>query len=178
MIEIFGKEATVGHFATAQLTVSVLFAIQSSFMIIFYPLMTPAMKAGMHEVRELNAKGFRHILAFTIPISILLFMFPHAILSVFGHNEPEAATALQILVPGYLFSVMFAMPYSWLQYTGQEHNVTIVIFISVSLSIILDGLLIPHYGIQGTAFSHVYLHLYRLKHHGQKTFRYLPLIWC
>lgn len=153
MIEIFGSEDGVGHFAAAQITVMVLFAVQSSFMIIFDPLMTPALKEGTHEVRKLNAKGFRLLLASTLPISALLLLFPGPILSVFGHHEPEAATTLQILVPGYLFSAMFAMPYSWLQYSGQEKNVTIVMFICVTLSVILDILLIPDHGIQGAAIA-------------------------
>lgn len=153
MIEIFGNEEAVGHFAAAQITVMVLFAIQSSFMIIFDPLMTPALKDGMHEVKKLNAKGFRLLLISTLPIGALLFLFPGPILSIFGHNEPEAITTLQILVPGYLFSALFAMPYSWLQYSGQEKNVTLVMFVSVTLSVILDGLLIPDYGIQGAAIA-------------------------
>jgi len=153
MIEIYGSESAVGHYAAAQITTSVLLVIQSSFMIIYNPLMTPAVKVGMQEVRMLNATGFRNMLIFTVPISLLLFMFPEAVLAIFGHDEPDAVKTLQFLVPGYFFCVLYAMPYSWLQYTGHEKAVTMIMFISLSLNIILDVLLIPDYGIQGAAFA-------------------------
>jgi len=153
MIEIYGNENDVGHYAAAQITSSVLLVIQSSFMIIYNPLMTPAVKVGMHEVRKLNATGFRNMLIFTVPISLLLVMFPEAVLTVFGHEEPDAVMALQFLVPGYFFCVLYAMAYSWLQYTGHEKVVTMVMLVSLSLSIMLDLWLIPDYGIQGAAFA-------------------------
>ncbi|MCL1127829.1 flippase [Shewanella surugensis] len=153
MIEIFGNEDAVGYFATAQVTVMLLFSIQSAFMIVFNPLITLLLKEDMHNARKLNAKCFRLLLAFILPIGGLLFLFSKPILSIFGHNEPEAATTLQILVPGYLFSAMFAIPYSWLKYSGQEKNVTIIMFACLTLNIILNGLLIPNYGIQGAAIA-------------------------
>jgi len=153
MIEIYGSENGVGHYAAAQITSSVLLAIQSSLMIIYSPLMTPAVKNGMDDVRKLNITGFRNMLVFSVPSSLFLYLFPETALSVFGHNEPDAIKTLQILVPGYFFCVMYAMPYSWLQYTGHEKTVATVMLTSLSLSIILNVLLIPEYGIQGAAFA-------------------------
>ncbi len=153
MIEIYGSENDVGHYATAQITSSVLLVIQSSFMIIYNPLMTPAVKLGMHEVRTLNATGFRNMLLFSVPICLLLMVFPETALSIFGHDESDSVQTLEFLVPGYFFCVLYAMSYSWLQYTGHEKIVTMVMFISLPLSILLDVLLIPDYGIQGAAFA-------------------------
>jgi len=153
MIEIYGSENGVGHYAAAQVSSSVLLVIQSSLMIIYSPLMTLALKKGMDDVRKLNATGFRNMLLFSVPTSLLLFLFPEVALFVFGHDEPDAIKVLQILVPGYFFCVMFAMPYSWLQYKGCEKIVAIVMLTNLSLSIILNLLLIPEYGIQGAALA-------------------------
>jgi len=153
MIEIYGSENGVGHYAAAQITSSVLLVIQSSLMIIYSPLMTPAVKNGVDAVRKLNTTGFRNILLFSVPSSLFLFIFPEATLSVFGHDEPEAIKTLQILVPGYFFCVLYAMPYSWLQYSGREKAVTIVMLMSLLLSIFLNFLLIPEYGIKGAALA-------------------------
>ena len=153
MIEIYGSENGVGNYAVTQITCSVLLAIQTSLMIIYSPLMTPAVKQGMDEVRKLNGTGFRNMLVFSAPFCLFFFLFPEIALSIFGHDEPDAIKTLQILVPGYLSCVLYVMPYSWLQYTGREKGVATVMLTSLLLSIILNLLLIPEYGIQGAAFA-------------------------
>lgn len=153
MIEIYSTENAVGHYAAAQITASILLVIQSSIMLIYNPLMTPAIKEGLDKMRELNVHCFRNLFIFTLPVSVILFVFPETVLSVFGHEEPDATMTLQLLIPGYIFCILYAIPYSCLQFAGQEKKVTLVMVMSLSMSIVLDVLLIPDYGIQGAALG-------------------------
>lgn len=153
MIEVYGNESEVGHYAAAQITASVLQVMQSSFMIIYCPFMTPAMKAGMDEVRVLNATVFRNMLFFTVPTSLFLLLFPDAVLSVFAHDNAVSSNTLRILVPGYFICMMYSLSYTWLQYSGREKAVSFVMLMSLLISIVLNFLLIPEYGIQGAAFA-------------------------
>ena len=153
MIEIYSTENAVGHFAAAQITASILLVIQSSIMLIYNPLMTTALKEGVNKMRDLNVQCFRNLFLFTLPVSVILFMFPETVLSVFGHEEPDATMTLQLLIPGYICCILYAIPYSWLQYGGHEKKVTLVMVVSLSMSIVLDVLLIPDYGIQGAALG-------------------------
>ena len=151
MLEIVGQEKEVGHFAVASTVTLVLFAIQLAVMGVFEPLMAGAIKAGQNSVRVLNARCFRRLLVFSLPIFILIMVFAEALLSVFGDRYTDSIEALRLLAPGYLISTMLASSYSWLQYAGHERKAAVVMLLGVLANLGLDMLLIPEYGIAGAA---------------------------
>tara|TARA_R110001599_G_scaffold353866_1_gene600902 strand:- start:22123 stop:23436 length:1314 start_codon:yes stop_codon:yes gene_type:complete len=151
MLEIIGQEKEVGHFAVASTVTLVLFAIQLAVMGVFEPLMAAAIKAGEDSVRMLNARCFRRLLIFSLPIFVLIMVFAEALLSVFGDRYTDSIEALRLLAPGYLISTALASSYAWLQYAGYERKAAVVMLAGVLANLALDIVLIPEYGIAGAA---------------------------
>jgi len=151
MLEIVGQENAVGHFAVASTVTLILFAIQLAVMGVFEPLMAGAIGAGGDSVRMLNARCFRRLLVFSLPIFALIMAFPEALLSVFGDKYSDSIEALRLLAPGYMISTALASSYAWLQYAGYERQAAVVMLLGVLANLILAIVLIPLYGIAGAA---------------------------
>lgn len=49
--------------------------------------------------------------------------------------------------------MLLACSYGWLQYSGYERKAARVMLLGVAANIVLDAVLIPHYGIEGAAFA-------------------------
>lgn len=151
MLEILGQEKAVGHFAVASTVTLVLFAIQLAVMGVFEPLMAGVIGAGKDSVRLLNARCFRRLLVFSVPIFAVIMAFPEALLSVFGDKYSDSIEALRLLAPGYMISTALASSYAWLQYAGYERQAAMVMLLGVLANLILAIVLIPQYGIAGAA---------------------------
>ena len=151
MLEIVGQEKAVGHFAVASTVTLILFAIQLAVMGVFEPLMAAVIGAGQDSVRMLNARCFRRLLIFSLPIFAVVMAFPEALLSVFGDRYSDSIEALRLLAPGYMISTALASSYAWLQYAGYERQAAVVMLLGVLANLILAIVLIPPYGIAGAA---------------------------
>ena len=131
MIEIMGKEADVGHFAVASTITLIIFATQLAVMGVFEPLMANAFKEGEKSVRALNARSFRRLVLFSVPVFALNMLFPGLILSVFFGKYSGSTEALRLLAPGYLISAVLASSYAWLQYAGYERKAAMAMLLGV-----------------------------------------------
>jgi len=87
----------------------------------------------------------------SIPIIILILIFPKMILGFFGKGFEIGSIALLILVIGQLINVMVGSVGHILQMTGRQKVFQNVILIALVLNIILNYSLIPLYGINGAA---------------------------
>jgi O-antigen/teichoic acid export membrane protein len=110
------------------------------------------------ELKKLE-KYIQHSNKITASISLLvgvvIFIFPHVILDVFGINTQDNAVVncLLILVVGEVINASCGSIGLLLQATGYRKQFQRIVFISTLMSIVLGLLFIPKYGIIGGAIA-------------------------
>lgn len=125
--------------------------------------LTAANVAFAPVISELHARGnyseLRHtarsvaiaVAAFAIPVCVGLAALADPLLGLFGEPFRSGATALRILVVGHLVNVLSGPVGFLLTMTGHERFAAKVICTAVGLSLLLNGLFIPIWGIDGAA---------------------------
>jgi len=95
----------------------------------------------------------RLIFVTTLPIILVLSIFPEFILSFFGKEFLMAKNTLLILLIGQLINSFSGSVGYILQMTGYERIFQNILFFGLLLNIVLCFILIPKYGIVGAALA-------------------------
>lgn len=154
MIGIFKTEADVGVYNVAlklaMITGIVLGAINS----IVAPNLSETFNNNrIDDFRKLIKQSTRIIFFCTLPILIILLLFPEFLLSFFGSEFMIAKTTLLILLLGQLVNSMSGSVGFILQMTGKQKIVQNVLFIALLINIFLNFILIPKYGYEGASIA-------------------------
>jgi O-antigen/teichoic acid export membrane protein len=154
MLGIFRSEEEVGIYAVvlrlANLTTIFLFATNS----ILAPKFSELYKSGNFEkLRRVVQNSTKIIVLSSLPIVIILILFPNYILSLFGEEFILGVTALWILMIGKFINVLSGSVGYLLNMTN-FHTVSMKIdFIIVIINVALNYILIPNYGLEGAAIA-------------------------
>lgn len=105
------------------------------------------------ELEQLYQTATKWSLTINLPFFLAFVLFPDQILSIFGESFAGGATALIILAWANLVDVGTGMCGTILSMSGYTKLKLVNNIISISLSIALNVLLIPRYGIVGAATS-------------------------
>ena len=89
----------------------------------------------------------------SVPILIILGFFSEPILFLFGDNYIAAKNALLILLVGQLFNSVSGPAAIYLNMTGRQRVLNVILAFGLILNILLNIILIPMYGIEGAAFA-------------------------
>lgn len=84
-------------------------------------------------------------------IGIIIICFGKLILMIFGAEFTPGYIALSILIVGQVFNSLTGPVGLVLNMTGHQNHTAIAITISAVLNVILNAILIPHWGINGAA---------------------------
>ena len=106
--------------------------------------------AGLEKVVKHSTKL---IFWFTLPIVLVLCLFPKLVLSISGSSFAVGATTLVILSLGKFFSSIAGSVGSILQMTGLQKQFQNTLLIAAIINVGLNYLLIPSFGIEGAAFA-------------------------
>ena len=87
----------------------------------------------------------------TFPFFIVAIFFPNFVLGFFGSEFKEVAGIMIILLCGQIINTILGPTGVVLQLSGHQKRFKNIVLISAFLSIILNYLLIPYYGIVGAA---------------------------
>ena len=154
MIGIFKTEADVGVYNVAlklaMITGIVLGAVNS---IVAPKLSETFNNDRIDEFRKLIKQSTRIIFFSTLPILIILFLFPEFLLSFFGIEFVMAKTTLLILLIGQIVNAMSGSVGFILQMTGKEKVYQNILLLALVFNIVLNIVLIPIYGIEGAAIA-------------------------
>ena len=166
----------------AAFTIASLFGVASEmFMQLFFPLIVREYAKRKYDViQEVSKQVSKWIFVINVPLFILAFCFPGALLNVlFGEAYLSSAGALRILASGNLIACLFiALGGNLLSMQGKTRwllgNTVLVSLINFSLNIYL----VPRYGLEGAALGTVIswltlcgLLLYEI----QKTLGFIPI---
>lgn len=154
VIGIFRSEAEVGIYDTAFKIAAVSALILMAVNAIQGP--TFAEYHSQNDLKKLQKSIYsstRMLFYATLPITVLLLLFPEWILSLFGKEFATAQTALVLLTIGNFISAITGSVGILLQMTGHQRQYNIIILLTAVTSITMNILLVPRYGITGAAIS-------------------------
>lgn len=154
MLGILSTAADVGVYNVAVLvstqTVFFLTAVNSSFM----PMIADLYHRNRHDqLHELFRTTTRWVFIFSVPLLIILLLFPGPVLSIFGSDFTLAVPALMILSVAYFIDAGVGSVGYLLQMSDYHHVLAINNVIMAVLNIVLNFWLIQAYGLVGAAVA-------------------------
>jgi len=154
MLGIFRSESEVGVYSVlvklATLTSITLVAINTIAAPKFSEFYS---KGDMEGLKKVAQNSTKMIFYSTLPIIIVLSIFPEFILGLFGKEFLVGVTALWILMFGQFINAICGSVGYILLMTGKQSLFNKIILFSSFLNILLNYILIKEYGINGAAIS-------------------------
>jgi O-antigen/teichoic acid export membrane protein len=156
ILGLFHDEASVGIYAAA-----LRLALLINFIIIaFNTILAPNFAAlfrqdKLMEIQTLSRQSVLLMLALTLPAVALFCLLPELVLSIFGTEFSQAASALVLLSAGQLINVFSGPVGILLQMTGEERAFRNNVVISAACTLTASLILIPPYAVIGAAISAV-----------------------
>jgi O-antigen/teichoic acid export membrane protein len=105
------------------------------------------------RLQRLTTRSARVIVLCSLPITLVLVVFGHWFMLLFGQEFVEGRTGLAILSIGQLVNTAFGSVGVLLIMTGHGRDAAAGIGISVLLNLSLSAVLIPIYGLEGAAVA-------------------------
>jgi O-antigen/teichoic acid export membrane protein len=154
ILGLFHDEASVGLYAAA-----LRLALLINFLIIaFNSILAPNFAAlyqqkQLAQIETLARQSVLLMLALTLPIAALFIFFPGLVLSIFGSEFSQAATALILLSLGQLVNIISGPVGIMLQMTGEEQTFRNNLMISAASTLATSLILVPPFAVVGAASS-------------------------
>lgn len=154
LLGIWGSDSDVGIFYIAQRTSFLIVFILGAVNSIAAPKFAALYKQGDIKSLESTARYSTRIMILLMsPIFLLLVFAPRWVLSLFGSEFEEGATALVVLSMGQFINVATGPVGYLLIMSGYEKLMRNINIIFAIINIILSILLIPRFGILGAALA-------------------------
>ena len=146
---------TTGLYASAVKLVALVGFFLSAIELVGAPMIARihAKKNSKEELKRMVSHFARYIAIGSIPICLVLLVFPSQILSLFGSDFEKAGTLLMILAISKLIHALTGLAGYLLIMTGNHHSLLIVQGINSAINLMLNIMLIPFVGAIGAAFS-------------------------
>ena len=110
-------------------------------------------KRKTNELQLLIKKSTRLIFIISIFLLSFIFLFSEHILSLFGPNYIVASTPLVILLSAQLYNSVSGPSAIYLNMTGKQRVLNLILIIGLLTNIFLNLYLIPNYGMNGAAIA-------------------------
>lgn len=151
----FKTSADVGLYNAALPLANLLLMVLTAASFLYLPLMSQLYaRKQIEEIRRSYIVINKWIFAATLPIFLIFMLFPEASLNiVFGIKYSGAAPALQILALGFFIHNILACSGYTLLGIGEARFLMWSGFVAVIISIVLNVILIPIFGIVGAAIA-------------------------
>ena len=154
ILGIYETSEHIGHYNVASkvaLLTSVLLAATNA---IAAPKFSELYSSGqLHALKILVKKITRLMIILMIIPTLILFTFPHEILSTFGNGFERAAPILTFLILGQFINVSCGSVVFLLSMTGHEKKVRTIMLTTALINIILNYFLIQSHGVTGVAMA-------------------------
>lgn len=152
MVGAFLTEQDVGIYNIALKMSGLILLFWTSVNVVVTPKFSELYSQNkMDELREVVRYSTSVIFYCTLPLFLVLILFPGQILSVFGEEFIPGKYALMILCIGNLAGAWAGSEGYFMQMTDSQFAFQNITLASSLLSFILNLVLIPRYGIEGAA---------------------------
>ena len=165
MLGYFSSSADVGIYNAALPTAQLIRAIPGALGVIFFPVVSELYARNkLDDLRRTYSVVTKWMLALIFPEFLLVLLFPDRIIKIlFGTEYIAGATALSILVFGFVISAVVGPASQTLQTYGRTKIVMMTNYLGAAINFSLNFLLIPIYGVNGaavaTGFSLAFLYI-------------------
>jgi len=155
MLGYFKDEALVGLYSGILPFVNIIPVFLAALAFIYVPMASQLYARKQIKVMKRNYVVLtKWIFSLTLPISLILFLFPKVILSFFlGESYVGMSTPLRLLVIGFSAHVFFGPNRQTLVALGKTKFIMYATFINAFVNVILNLILIPFWGITGAAIA-------------------------
>ncbi len=143
----------VGFYNAAFTIVAFLGIAPDLFMQLFFPLIVREYaKKKIKLIEEISKQVAKWIYIMNLPLFIILFLFPGAMINIFfGKEYLVAESALRILSIGGVLSSLLTLQSNILSMAGKSKLILSNLIIASLVNLILNILLVPKYGLIGAA---------------------------
>jgi O-antigen/teichoic acid export membrane protein len=151
------SSADVGLYNAASPLAEFISAPLSAMVLVYVPVASGLYAQGsMPEMRRNFSILTKWLCAATLPLFLILFLFPETVLGfVFGASYTSAATTLRILSVGYIVNNLCGPNRGTLVTMGEVRFVMWTTLGTALLNVGLNIVLIPPFGIEGAAIASV-----------------------
>lgn len=138
----------------------------------------------MKSLRRVTGHTTKMIFWTSAPFLILILLFPSFIMGLFGEEFKEGGLALIFIAIGQFINAISGSTGTFLKMTGKQTFFRNVMAVTLVLSVGLNILLIPTYGINGVAFATMLTTIIKnisfviyIKHHFNIMTLYVPFLF-
>lgn len=155
MLGYFSSSADVGIYNVALPTAQMIRAIPGAFFAIFLSVISELYARNkIEDLRMAYNVVTKWMFALILPAFLLVVLFPDQIIKIlFGEGYITGATALSILMFGFMTSALVGPASQILQTYGRTKIVMIANYVGATINFSLNLLLIPIYGVNGAAIA-------------------------
>ncbi|XRO75838.1 flippase [Methanocaldococcus sp. 28A] len=155
MLGFYKTSEAVGLYNAAASLAKLLPIVLYSAGFIYPPLATALYAQGkINKLKRVYQVLTKWMFLATLPLFILMFLFPEATLGFFfGEKYLEASSILQILALGFMFHTLLGLNGLSLIVIKESNFVMYSTLISAVINVFLNVLLIQSYGIKGAAIA-------------------------
>ena len=154
MLGYFRSPAEVGIYSISWRLSLIVSIPLAAFGNIFSPMAAEYIgKNDQRSLQSLLQTVDRWVLAASLPLAVILVLFPNEILSIFGNEFKDGKIILQLLVIGQLINAATGPCGNVLTMKGLIWLNLINSSILVVFNFILNLVMIPRYGLQGAALA-------------------------
>jgi O-antigen/teichoic acid export membrane protein len=148
-------DETVAFYAIIVKLMTILLMIMNSVTITVSTKIAEYFYVGNIEALSKTMRDSARLIFFlTLPVVVLICMFPEKILTFFGKDFIIAKQPLLILMIGQGICSAFGAVQVYLNMTGRQHIFQIILIIAVATNFTLNRILIPEYGMNGAAVAY------------------------
>jgi O-antigen/teichoic acid export membrane protein len=154
MLGILSTLASVGIYAITLRVAAFIQIPLTAMNMVFGPMVAEISALGdTHRLGQSYKLVTRTAFILSFPIFGLIFLLPQQVLSMFGKDFQEGSQALVLICFGQLINVAVGSTAQMLVQTGKAktHMYNSIVFVVLTIS--LNWLLIPEYGIMGAAVA-------------------------
>lgn len=153
-IGYFKSESDVGIYDTAFKIATASAIILQAVNAIQAPVFAEYKAGGdLRKLRESVFQSNRLLFLLTLPLTFIILIIPEFLLGIFGDEFKGGAVCLSILAVSNMLSAICGSVGILLQMTGYQAIYNKIIMVAATLSIVLNLLLIPVWGITGAAIA-------------------------
>lgn len=155
MLGYFKSSTAVGLYNGATPLVRLIPIALASMAFIYIPIASQLFSRGQtDEIRRAYAVLTKWVFSATLPLFLVMFLFPEAVLNiVFGPEYIDAALALQILALAYFIHTFLGPNSQTLLVLGRTKLMLLNSAICTVMNVVLNLTLIPSMGIKGAAIA-------------------------
>lgn len=150
----------VGLYSAGIMPIQLMYLIAPAIMTALFPMLSRQFVTSKEQFSNLVSRLFKLLFVGVFPIMLAIVAFANpAILLVFGPEYKSSITVLQISALATLPSFLARLLYRTILASDNERLTIRVVLVSSLVSLVLNALLIPRYGLVGASIAAVFTEL-------------------